>query len=333
MRKELLEYLACPLCRAPLALGKIVDQQGEEIVNGDLFCSACTVSYPIVRAVPRLLPPDLKLSTSAKGVNIGFGYQWNKFPKIEPSDRGFFLNCIKPIKSDFFADKVILDAGCGMGRFAYHAGLFGAKMVIGMDFSSAVEAAAQNCKGIPNIQIIQGEITRPPLRPEVLDYVYSLGVLHHLPEPERGFASLLPLLKQGGAISAWVYGKEGNGWVRFLVTPLRVVITSLLPKRLLLPITWLLGTILYVAVFGVYQPMQKWFPSLLRFLPYNNYLLGLVGDTHQQFVGVVFDHLHTPISFYYSGPEFERWFTRSEIAKFVVTPFNGYSWCGMGIKR
>ena len=59
MKRDLMEILACPVCKGGLEL--TVDQEyGNEIVSGSLFCAACDESYPIEDTIPNLLPPDLR---------------------------------------------------------------------------------------------------------------------------------------------------------------------------------------------------------------------------------------------------------------------------------
>jgi len=57
MKKELMRILACPVCKGDLQL-KVDKEEGEEIITGSLYCSACDYSYPIVDTIPNLLPPE-----------------------------------------------------------------------------------------------------------------------------------------------------------------------------------------------------------------------------------------------------------------------------------
>jgi len=57
MKKELMQILACPVCKGDLEL-KVDEQKGEEIVTGSLYCSKCDYSYLIVDSIPNLLPPE-----------------------------------------------------------------------------------------------------------------------------------------------------------------------------------------------------------------------------------------------------------------------------------
>jgi len=57
MKKELMDILACPVCKGKLRLNVEVEDAGE-IVAGSLYCPECNVHYPIVDTIPNLLPPD-----------------------------------------------------------------------------------------------------------------------------------------------------------------------------------------------------------------------------------------------------------------------------------
>ena len=59
MKKDLMEILACPVCKGELQL-TVEAEEGDEIVTGTLYCAACSEFYPIEDTIPNLLPPDLR---------------------------------------------------------------------------------------------------------------------------------------------------------------------------------------------------------------------------------------------------------------------------------
>ena len=59
MRRDLMDILVCPLCKAALEL-TVTREDGDEIVEGRLKCSACRENYPIEDRIPNMLPPDLR---------------------------------------------------------------------------------------------------------------------------------------------------------------------------------------------------------------------------------------------------------------------------------
>ena len=55
MRKDLMDILACPVCKGPLELA--VDQEeGQEVINGSLFCKKCDERYPLRTGSPISCP-------------------------------------------------------------------------------------------------------------------------------------------------------------------------------------------------------------------------------------------------------------------------------------
>ncbi len=59
MRRDLMDILACPVCKGPLEL-RVEKEEGTEIVSGTLYCSRCPEEYPIQDSIPNLLPPSLR---------------------------------------------------------------------------------------------------------------------------------------------------------------------------------------------------------------------------------------------------------------------------------
>ena len=57
MKKELMDILACPVCKGKLELN-VEEENEKEIVSGSLYCPRCAQYYPIVDTIPNLLPPD-----------------------------------------------------------------------------------------------------------------------------------------------------------------------------------------------------------------------------------------------------------------------------------
>ena len=60
MKPELMDILACPVCKGPLTLTVTHEQEDGEIVTGSLHCGECDETYPIEDTIPNLLPPVLR---------------------------------------------------------------------------------------------------------------------------------------------------------------------------------------------------------------------------------------------------------------------------------
>lgn len=57
MKRELMDILACPVCKGNLELS-ITEESSVEIVSGSLRCHHCQVLYPIDEGIPNLLPSE-----------------------------------------------------------------------------------------------------------------------------------------------------------------------------------------------------------------------------------------------------------------------------------
>jgi len=329
MKPRLLQMLACPDCGGDLTLSASSTNQ-DEIITGSLGCQACAHEFAIQRGIPRLLPSGLS-AIEAKTA-AAFGWEWNEFVEMHKEYEAQLLDWIHPLQPGFFCGKVILDAGCGTGRHAYHAARWGASEVVAMDLGSAVETAYANAGHLPNVHVVQGSIYSPPFKHPAaggpFDFIYSIGVLHHLPDPEAGFHSLVRFLRPDGAIFAWVYGHENNAVVHRFINPLRKTFTRHLPHALLAVLAWPLAAILQTTVKGIYRPLHG--TRLGRRLPTSAYLYSLSAFGFRQNYSIVFDHLVAPVAFYIKRTDFEAWFARDCLDDVRISWRNENSWRGFG---
>lgn len=329
MKLRLLPLLACPACRSALTCRPTTECQGE-IVSGTLLCSGCTASYPIVRGVPRFVSAA---PTGAQGATAdAFGWEWQRFSELDAPEQEQFLDWIYPIDGSFFVNKTILDAGCGMGRWADQAVRFGAADVVGVDISAAVEVAQRRACQYPNMHVVQADIYHLPLANR-FDFCFSIGVLHHLPDPEAGFHSLLCHLAAGGAIHVWVYGRENNEWLVRIGNPIRERVSSRLPRTLLYGLSFGVAVALQPVLKLLYQPRGRLSGASGRGglrLPYWGYLSWLAKYSLRHNHHVVFDHLVAPTAHYIRREEFESWFKRAGLRKCRISWRNENSWRGYG---
>jgi SAM-dependent methyltransferase len=175
-----------------------------------------------------MAPPNQSRTQSA------YGLQWNRFRIIRTDeDRATFRNRTGFGPEDLDG-KVVLDAGCGMGRYLRIAGESPARLIVGIDLSLAVVAARELTGGLPKVSIVRGDLLRLPFAPGSFDRIYSLGVLDHTPDPRRAFLALARLLKPGGRIAIWVYPRERP--IVETIMDLQRAISTRLPLGLLEPL-------------------------------------------------------------------------------------------------
>ena len=330
MKERLLQYLSCPSCGGAIALRSEEQREAAEIIEGQLSCDSCARSWPIVRGVPRFASLD-EVEEEKAATAAGFGWQWQHFSQADDKYEQQFLAWIAPVAPEFFKDKIVLEGGCGKGRHTQLAAQWGAREVIGVDLSAAVETAFAATRHLPNAHIVQADIFNLPFA-RAFDYAFSVGVLHHLPDPRGGFKSLASKVKAGGHISAWVYGAENNEWITRWVNPLRHRLTSRMNPSTLLQLSKVPAAIMFAATKLVYGPLNRSRrgASLARHLFYNDYLKAIASFGWREQHTIVFDHLVAPTAFYISRAEFADWWREIGAREVNISWHNSNSWRGFG---
>ncbi len=315
MKRSLLEILVCPACYGQLHS----EPEAEEVLEGYLHCPSCRHSYPVRDGIPRFVENRAS----------GFEYQWKFYRELntELYERQFF-DWLAPVKPEFFRGKLVLEAGCGKGRHTVVAGRHGARLVVALDVTEAVDVARANAGEASNLAFVQADLMHPPFRPGTFDYAFSIGVLHHLPDPRAAFDSLSRQVKPGGHVSAWVYGRENNGWILYFLDPLRINIFRRVPAPMLHGLAWLGAVTVKLVARGLYAPLLKLWPGAPLF--YREYLMYVGGFPLIELETIVFDHLHPTYSHYLRKDEFSAWFQGFQ--EVVIGWHNRNSWRGFARK-
>jgi SAM-dependent methyltransferase len=327
LKESLLTYLVCPSCGGELSLS-VTSSQGGEIIEGLLRCASCNRGFSIALGIPRFATLE-EVASDKQATAEGFGWQWTHFIQEDERYAEQFLGWIKPVKPEFFHGKAVLEGGCGKGRHTQLAAKWGARDVIGIDLSVAVEIAYAATRQLPNVHIVQADIYSLPFA-RLFDYAFSVGVLHHLPDPKGGFLSLASKVKPGGHISAWVYGSENNEWITRWVNPVRQKLTSKMDQRVLLQLAKIPAASIYLATKLVYGPLNRTRSSIARHLFYNDYFKAIAPFGWREQHTIVFDHLVAPTAFYLSREEFEAWWRDIGAEEVKISWHNKNSWCGFG---
>ncbi len=328
MKEKLLQHLACPTCGGDILLAYVSKYDDKEIVEADLNCKKCEREYKVIRGIPRFASLE-KIDKGKADTAENFGWQWTNFTQKDEKYAQQLLGWLQPVKPEFFEGKIVLEGGCGKGRHTTLAADWGANEVIGFDLSAAVETAYHATKHLKNVHIVQADIFRLPFK-KTFDYAFSVGVLHHTPDPKQAFASLAGKVKKGGAISAWIYGEENNSWIINYVNPLREGFTSKIGQPTLFQLSKLPTVGVFLASKLLYRPLNKAVKPLANKLFYNDYInhIGTFGWREQH--NIVFDHLVAPTAFYISKEDFELWWEEIKAENVEIIWHNQNSWCGFG---
>jgi len=230
---EVMAILRCPRCGSRL----LQRETG-------LACSGCGEKFRQMGGVVRFV--------DAQDYAGSFGFQWRIHARTQLDDQQSrrsedAFRRRTGFEPEDLAGKLVLDVGCGMGRFAEVATRWGAE-VVGVDLSLAAAVAARNLAG-RTATIFQADVFHLPFAPESFDFIYSIGVLHHTPDCAKAFEMLPTLLKRGGRTAIWLYSAY-NPWYR--LSDLYRKITRRMPPKLLHALCYAV-----VPLYGVHQVLRR----------------------------------------------------------------------------
>jgi 2-polyprenyl-3-methyl-5-hydroxy-6-metoxy-1,4-benzoquinol methylase/uncharacterized protein YbaR (Trm112 family) len=218
LNKEQLDLLVCPVCNSRL---EMKGNSPTDSTSSCLVCRANKHTYPLRNGIPRFV--------DSGNYAQSFGFQWKKFSRVQLDSyngTGFSEERFRLITgwtpSDL-AGKLVLDAGCGAGRFSEVALKYGARLVA-FDLSEAVDASQANLAPAEPL-ICQASIYELPFVPGTFDYVYCIGVVQHTPDPVASVRALGRMVKPGGQIGLWIYERDWKSFVgtvgfKYLLRPI-----------------------------------------------------------------------------------------------------------------
>lgn len=253
-----------------------------------------------------------------KGSPDRFGYEWGTYSEITSIYEEQFKRWTKLIPEKEWKDKTFLDVGCGMGRNSFWPMGYGAKMGVGIDIDQrSLSATKINMSKYPQYQTRQLSAYDIDYNCE-FDIVFSIGVIHHLEDPQKALEKMTRATKPGGKVLIWVYGQENVQWVNTLFDPFRKYIFSKLPISLthflsLIP-TALLWIFLKIGLGKI-----EYFHLLRKF-------------TFWHLRSIVFDQMLPQIANYWSREEVLLLMETSGLKNIKIEHVNDMSWCALGVK-
>ncbi len=250
-----------------------------------------------------------------------FGYEWSKYSELDPNHEGQFWNWVHPLEAKDFAGKRVLDAGCGMGRNSFWALKAGARELVAFDYNErSLTSARKTLSQFTNVRIFFKNIHTLDFKEE-FDLAFSIGVIHHLENPEEALKGLYKSLLPDGKLAVWVYSKEGYEWVPKYINPIRIHITSRLPLFIMEVLSFIATVPLYIFV-KLFSQKNKYYTQLSNF-----------GFRHI-WLSIVFDQLIPTVANYWTKDEVAALFIRSGINDFsIYRPANDNGWTIIATKH
>lgn len=331
MHPKFLNILCCPKTGSRLAL-KVEEASADGSVrSGTLTAESGGHQYPIINGVPRFVDREIYAQS--------FGYEWRKWSRVqfeaENAGRrmsGHTRKMFEAITGFSRADlegKLVVEFGCGPGRFLDIVRMNGGTAV-GIDMSMAVESARENFRDDPDVLIVQGDVLNPPFRKGVFDAGYTIGVLHHTPDPARGLEQLVSVVKENGKVACSVYQKGGLYDFPSVAAYRRIhnATKSVLGNKAALGYSYLSAYLLYHG-FSLLRRM----PRVWRLVPYleRNVLVNVDIPDPKWRVLDVFDAITPFYASTHTPEEVAAWFDKAGCRDLTQRPWGTTSF--VGVKR
>lgn len=304
MNKNHLNYLTCPNCESKFDLVNSIIEKEIFIISGDLVCSNNHL-FPIVRGIPRFIP--------SKNYSNNFGIQWNFFDKVQLDKFSKNKESKKRYDNelsynyDWKKNKILLEVGCGAGRFLEYS-IKEAKLIVGVDLSNSVDAVYKNFYQYTNLLLVQADLYNLPFKKKLFDGIYSIGVIQHTPDPVKSIKTIMNYVKKNGVFGFTMYEKKK--WTLFNGKYVIRHITKHLPPKFTLLIIVLLMPIL----FPLTQLFFKipFFGKILSFIiPVCDYTKIKDLSLKDRYMGVLLD------TFDMLAPSFDKPLSKNEVRSII----------------
>jgi len=275
-----------------------------------------------------------KENLDAKTVD-GFGDEWSRFDQSDLSDAE--LNDIFTAYFRIFPwerlphDAVGFDLGCGSGRWAKCVAPRVGRLHCIDPSREALEVARKNLAGFSNCEFHHASVDRIPLAPGTMDFGYSLGVLHHVPDTAAGIAACARLLKPGAPLLLYLYYAFDNqpSWYRLLWH-----LSDLLRRIISRSPDWLRYTASQIIAASIYYPLAR-LSLVLERSGMNIRSMPLAIYRKRSFYTMrtdALDRFGTHLEHRFTSEQVRRLMLAADLEDVVLSDQLPY-WCAMGFRK
>jgi len=265
---------------------------------------------------------------------IDFGKEWRRFNQQYASSQ--LENIYKTYFSIFPFAKINdksqgFDMGCGSGRWAKHMAPKVGKLYCVDPSSEALKVAKKNLSSFNNCIFEQSTAENFSVSPNTLDFGYSLGVLHHVPNTQSALTKCVEKLKTGSPFLLYLYYNFDNRSSLFF----SIWRFSDLVRRVVSKLPFFLKAFICdVIAFFVYLPLARLYLFLSSLgLKVSNFPLSFYRDkTFYVMRTDSLDRFGTSFEKRFSKREIEEMMLKSGLTKIEFSK-NEPFWTAVGIKK
>jgi SAM-dependent methyltransferase len=270
-------------------------------------------------------------------VAAGFGHEWSTFrqgdAEFSRADRAAIFQSYFDIFpwNELPPDAVGIDVGCGSGRWSVMAAPKVGHLHLLDASEDALAVARQNLAAATNVSFHLASVGGIPLEDSSLDFAFSLGVLHHVPDTAAAIGAVAAKLKIGAPFLIYLYYALDNRpwWYRAvwrLSNIFRLVISPL-PPRLRLVISQLIAVV-------AYWPLAR-FAALVEWAGFSAAAIPLESYRHRKFYVMrtdAYDRFCTRLEQRFTRRRIEEMLTGAGFDEIRFSDSVPY-WCAVGRKR
>lgn len=270
-------------------------------------------------------------------VTEGFGHEWSTFRQSEAelssADRDAIFQSYFHIFpwGELPPDPVGADVGCGSGRWSVMVAPKVGHLHLLDPSAEALMVARKNLAGAANVSFHLASVGDIPLEDNFLDFAFSLGVLHHVPDTAAAIRSISTKLRVGAPFLVYLYYALDNRpwWYRAIwrfSDIFRLIISASSPTVRLI-VSQMIAVVVYwpLARFAALVERAGFSPALIPLEYYRNRKLYVMRTD-------AYDRFCTRLEHRFTRCQIKQMLTNAGFDEIRFSDTVPY-WCAVGKKR